>query len=115
MSPPPASPCRPSPTKPSSHVEPATPSKLALAVKRLFDIVVAGAILLLASPVLAVVAILVKREDGGPVLFRQHRVGRDDDEFGMLKFRTMVVDAEARLAAMEQRQPAHRSAVQDGP
>ena len=50
---------------------------------------------------LAVIAILVKREDGGPVLFRQQRVGRGDAEFGMLKFRTMVVDAEARLAAMQ--------------
>jgi exopolysaccharide biosynthesis polyprenyl glycosylphosphotransferase len=83
------------------HVEPATPSKPALAVKRLFDIVVAGGILLVASPVLAAIAILVKREDGGPVLFRQNRVGRGDVEFGMLKFRTMVVDAEARLAAMQ--------------
>jgi len=83
------------------HVEPATPSRVALAVKRLFDIVVAGSILLLASPVLAVIALKVKREDGGPVLFRQQRVGRDEVEFEMLKFRTMVVDAEARLAAMQ--------------
>ena len=39
-------------------------------------------------------------EDGGPILFRQQRVGRDDAEFGMFKFRTMCVDAEAKLAAM---------------
>ena len=97
------------------HVEPATPSPAALAVKRLFDIVIAGAILLVASPVLAAIALLVKREDGGPVLFRQQRVGRGDAEFGMLKFRTMVVDAEARLVAMRGRQPANRPAVQDGP
>jgi exopolysaccharide biosynthesis polyprenyl glycosylphosphotransferase len=82
------------------HVEPATPSKPALAVKRLFDIVVAGTVLLIASPVLAVIAFKIKREDGGPVLFRQQRVGRHEAEFGMFKFRTMVVDAEARLAAM---------------
>jgi exopolysaccharide biosynthesis polyprenyl glycosylphosphotransferase len=83
------------------HVAPATPSPAALAVKRLLDIVIACAILFVASPVLAVIAVLVKREDGGPVLFRQQRVGRGDAEFGMLKFRTMVVDAEARLRAME--------------
>ncbi|MET0459638.1 MAG: sugar transferase [Ilumatobacteraceae bacterium] len=83
------------------HVEPATPSRIALASKRLFDIAVAGSILLLASPVLALIAITIKREDGGPVLFRQQRVGRGDAEFGMLKFRTMVVDAEARLAAVQ--------------
>ena len=50
---------------------------------------------------LAVVAILVHKEDGGPVFFRQERVGRGDGEFGMLKFRTMCVDAEARLAAVQ--------------
>ena len=83
------------------HVESATPSLTARAVKRTFDIVVAAALLLIASPVLAVVAILVKKEDGGPVFFRQQRVGRGDSEFGMLKFRTMCVDAEARLAAMQ--------------
>ena len=83
------------------HVESATPSLTARAVKRAFDIVVAGTLLLVASPVLAVVAILVKKEDRGPVFFRQQRVGRGDAEFGMLKFRTMCVDAEARLAAMQ--------------
>jgi exopolysaccharide biosynthesis polyprenyl glycosylphosphotransferase len=70
-------------------------------VKRAFDIVVAAALLLVAAPVFALVAILVKREDGGPVLFRQERVGRDGVGFGMVKFRTMVVDAEARLAAVQ--------------
>ena len=97
------------------HVEPATPSKPALAVKRLFDIVVAGTVLLLASPVLAVIAFKIKREDGGPVLFRQQRVGRHDAEFGMFKFRTMVVDAEARLAAMQDDNQRTGPAVQGGP
>ncbi len=83
------------------HVESGAPSTIALAVKRAFDIAVAGGILLIASPVLAVIALLVKKEDGGPVLFRQQRVGRGDAEFGMYKFRTMCVDAEARLAAMQ--------------
>jgi exopolysaccharide biosynthesis polyprenyl glycosylphosphotransferase len=83
------------------HVESATPSLPARALKRAFDIVVAGALLVVASPVLAVVAVLVKKEDRGPVFFRQQRVGLGDAEFGMLKFRTMCVDAEARLAAVQ--------------
>jgi exopolysaccharide biosynthesis polyprenyl glycosylphosphotransferase len=83
------------------HVEPAAASLVARTVKRTIDVAVAGAMLVLAAPVLAIVAIMVKREDGGPVLFRQHRVGKDGVEFGMFKFRTMCVDAEAKLAAMQ--------------
>ena len=83
------------------HVDSIKPTLLARAFKRTFDIVVAGAVLLVAAPVMAVVAILVKKEDGGPVFFRQQRVGLGGAEFGMLKFRTMCVDAEAKLAAMQ--------------
>jgi exopolysaccharide biosynthesis polyprenyl glycosylphosphotransferase len=83
------------------HVESAAPSLAARAIKRAFDIVVAATLLVVASPVLAVIAVLIKKEDRGPVFFRQQRVGRGDVEFGMLKFRTMCVDAEARLAAMQ--------------
>ena len=68
--------------------------------KRLFDVVLAGLALVLLSPVLLVVAALVKLHDGGPVLFRQPRIGREGETFQMLKFRSMVVDAEARLAAL---------------
>ena len=56
--------------------------------------------------------LLVKLSDEGPIFFRQQRVGQGDSTFGMLKFRTMVVDAEARLAAARGRQPAQRPAVQ---
>ncbi len=82
------------------HVESAAPSLAGRAFKRTLDIVVAGTMLVLAAPVFAFVAVLVKREDGGPVFFRQQRVGKDGVEFGMFKFRTMCVDAEAKLAAM---------------
>jgi lipopolysaccharide/colanic/teichoic acid biosynthesis glycosyltransferase len=54
--------------------------------------------LLVAGPVLLVAAALIKLEDGGPVFFRQSRLGRDGVPFGMLKLRSMVPDAEARLA-----------------
>ena len=49
------------------------------------------------APVLALVCVLVKLQDGGPVLFRQERVGRGGRTFTLLKVRTMVVDAEERL------------------
>ena len=83
------------------YVESGTLSKTDLGLKRAFDIVVSAVLLLIAAPVFAAVAILIKRNDGGPVFFRQQRVGRADSEFGMLKFRTMVVDAEARLAELQ--------------
>ena len=71
---------------------------LALAVKRSLDIVVAGLGLLVLAPILGAIGLLVRREDGGPVLFRQVRVGLHGRPFGMLKFRSMVPDAEARVA-----------------
>jgi exopolysaccharide biosynthesis polyprenyl glycosylphosphotransferase len=83
------------------HVDASQPTLLGRAFKRTFDVVVAGTLLMVAAPVMAAVALLVKKEDGGPVFFRQQRVGRGSHEFGMIKFRTMCVDAEAKLAAMQ--------------
>ena len=68
--------------------------------KRSLDVVVASSMLLIAAPLMAVVAIAVKTSDGGPVWFEQWRVGRDGRRFRMRKFRTMVVDAENRLAGL---------------
>lgn len=65
--------------------------------KRAFDVLGALLGLVLISPLLGVVALLVKLEDGGPVFFRQPRVGREGAEFGMLKFRSMVPNAEEML------------------
>jgi exopolysaccharide biosynthesis polyprenyl glycosylphosphotransferase len=78
-------------------------SGLQAGVKRAFDILVAGVVAVLAAPVLAVAALLIKLEDGGPVLFRQDRVGRNGVRFEILKFRTMIVDAERRKAGLEAR------------
>jgi lipopolysaccharide/colanic/teichoic acid biosynthesis glycosyltransferase len=58
----------------------------------------AGAALVLAGPVLGLAALAVKLEDGGPVLYRQRRVGKDGVEFELLKLRTMVVGAERQGA-----------------
>lgn len=65
-------------------------------VRRLFDVSVSIVALILAAPLMLLIAALV-RLDGGPVFFRQRRVGLNGREFGMLKFRSMCVDAEARL------------------
>ena len=67
-------------------------------MNRVFDIVTTALGLAVTSPLLAVSAIAIKLEDGGPVLFRQTRVGRDGKDFELLKLRTMVVDAERKGA-----------------
>jgi exopolysaccharide biosynthesis polyprenyl glycosylphosphotransferase len=69
-------------------------------VKELVDRVGALALLLLFGPVLLAVALCVRITSRGPVLFRQVRVGRDGREFRIFKFRSMYVDAEARLAEL---------------
>lgn len=65
--------------------------------KRLLDIVIASVAVLISAPLFGLIALLVKL-DGGPVFFRQTRVGYMGQEFGMLKFRSMCVNAEAKLA-----------------
>jgi len=63
-------------------------------MKRVFDLLLSSAGIVILSPVLLIVALMVKVEDGGPALFRQVRIGRGGRPFSMWKFRTMVVDAE---------------------
>jgi lipopolysaccharide/colanic/teichoic acid biosynthesis glycosyltransferase len=65
-------------------------------VKRALDTVSSGILIVVLSPVMIVVALLIRR-DGGPVFFKQKRVGYRGREFGMLKFRSMCVDAEDKL------------------
>jgi lipopolysaccharide/colanic/teichoic acid biosynthesis glycosyltransferase len=63
-------------------------------VNRALDVAIAGTGLLVTAPLLGLAAVAVKLEDGGPVLYRQARVGRDGAEFELLKLRTMLVGAE---------------------
>ncbi len=63
--------------------------------KRLFDLFFVIPGLLVLSPVLVITAFLIKIKDGGDVLFKQVRVGKNGEHFSVLKFRTMVVNAEA--------------------
>jgi lipopolysaccharide/colanic/teichoic acid biosynthesis glycosyltransferase len=69
-------------------------------VKRTIDIIAAGLLLLLLSPVLAVVAVLVKLTSRGPVLYKQVRLGLKGKPFRVWKFRSMVENAEAGLGAV---------------
>jgi exopolysaccharide biosynthesis polyprenyl glycosylphosphotransferase len=74
-------------------------------MKRAFDALSAALVLAVAAPLMAATAVLVKVTSRGPVFFRQERVGRQDQRFELLKFRTMCVDAEelkAELAARNQ-------------
>jgi exopolysaccharide biosynthesis polyprenyl glycosylphosphotransferase len=69
-------------------------------VKAVFDRIAALAGVLLLSPLFILIALLIKVTSRGPVFFRQRRVGLNGTEFDVLKFRSMVMDAEARLAEL---------------
>ena len=75
----------------------------ALVVKRVVDVLVAGAALVVLSPLLLVIGLAIVLRDGMPVLFRQVRVGLHGRRFEVLKFRTMVRDAEERYADVADR------------
>jgi exopolysaccharide biosynthesis polyprenyl glycosylphosphotransferase len=73
------------------------PPRSTVAMKRAMDVLVSALLLTLLSPLLLAVAVAILLDSGPPVLFRQRRAGRDGKPFTMLKFRTMVADAEQRL------------------
>ncbi len=70
-------------------------------VKRTFDITLATLGLVASSPLWALVALAVKIEDGGPVFYRQERMGQQGRVFHVLKFRSMISDAESRTGAVQ--------------
>jgi exopolysaccharide biosynthesis polyprenyl glycosylphosphotransferase len=82
------------------HVEAPVFAGPQLAVKNTIDRVGAACLLLLLSPLIAVVALLVWRHDHGPVFYKQERIGKDGGVFRMFKFRTMVTDAESQLLSL---------------
>jgi exopolysaccharide biosynthesis polyprenyl glycosylphosphotransferase len=91
---------------PLIHVgKPRSAAALARA-KRSFDLVGSGLLILALSPILAFASYKVWRNDRGPILFRQERIGVGGTPFACLKFRTMVVDAEARLLEVLQEEGA---------
>ena len=93
------------------------PPRSTVAMKRAMDVAISATLLLLLSPLLLAVAIWILLDDGRPVFFRQSRAGKDGVPFTMLKFRTMVTDAEQRLPELVDietlDQPAFK--IQDDP
>ena len=75
-------------------------------VKRLLDVVLAGLALIVLAPLLVVVALAIRVTSPGPVLFVQERYGLNKRRFRMYKFRTMVPNAEALIAQLEERNEA---------
>ena len=71
-------------------------SGMAWAIKRTFDVAMTLLLMALTWPLMAVIALAIRRDSPGPAIFRQQRVGENGRLFWMLKFRTMCVDAEAR-------------------
>ena len=80
---------------PTIHVRP-----MPLA-KRTLDMTLSGVGLIVSSPIWAVLSLLIKAEDGGPIFFGQERVGEGGTTFRALKFRSMVQDAEAKVGALQ--------------
>ncbi|HEY0392206.1 MAG TPA: sugar transferase [Solirubrobacterales bacterium] len=76
------------------------PPRSTIAMKRGLDLLVSGLMLALFSPILVAIAVLILVDSGKPVFFRQKRAGKGGMPFTMLKFRTMVADAEERLAEL---------------
>lgn len=63
-------------------------------IKRIIEVIISAIILILTSPILLITAIAIYLEDGKPVFFRQERLGKDKKPFTVIKFRTMIKDAE---------------------
>ena len=70
-------------------------SDIARNLKRLFDMFASLVVMIIFSPIILLCAILVRKEDGGPAIYKQERIGRFGRPFFILKFRTMRVDAES--------------------
>lgn len=85
---------------PLIHVSTPRMSRSRRLLKRSMDVVGSLAALTMLSPIMLVVAIMVKAHDRGPIFFGQERVGLDGSRFKMLKFRSMYTDAEERKAAL---------------
>ena len=69
-------------------------------LKRAMDIILCSIAMIPAAPVMALVALAIKLEDGGPVFYKQDRLTRNNREFSILKFRSMIVDAEKYAGAV---------------
>jgi exopolysaccharide biosynthesis polyprenyl glycosylphosphotransferase len=89
--------------QPLFYVEPPTMARPKLILKRTTDIIGSFLALFVTAPLFGIIALAVKLCDGGPVFFKQTRVGSNGRPFKVFKFRTMVVDAEERLGTLTER------------
>lgn len=87
--------------EPMIYLEQIEPRRIDHALKRLIDLFVSISALVLTLPVLVAAAVAIKLTDRGPILFKQTRVGQHGSLFAVYKLRTMSVDAEAKVAALE--------------
>lgn len=87
--------------RPFASYRPAPKRPEALAVKQVLDIFAAGLAMLIAAPAFLLASLLIWTTMGRPILFRQERVGLNGRRFALIKFRTMVRDAESRKALLE--------------
>ncbi|MGN7285215.1 sugar transferase [Shouchella rhizosphaerae] len=78
------------------QVKPFTLTLTQLLIKRAVDIAASSVMLIATLPVMLLTAIAIKLEDGGPIFFKQERLGKNHQPFNILKFRSMVMDAEAK-------------------
>jgi len=91
------------------HIQPGLRGPGRLALKRVFDLVIASLAIVLLAPVMAVAAAAVKLTSPGPVFYKQRRLGRGGQQFEMIKFRSMVADADTLLLDLTEQNEA------DGP
>lgn len=96
---------------PLLHIEAPSFSGSPLVMKSTLDWLAALVLVVVLSPLMLVVAAIIKLQDGGPVFFRQERVGLDGETFQMTKFRSMSVDAESRLEELKRQQQEERTST----
>ncbi|MDE6603573.1 MAG: sugar transferase [Lachnospiraceae bacterium] len=92
-------------------------SKIYKLIKRVMDVLLSAAALLILSPVFLITAVVIKCEDRGPVFFVQQRAGKDMKPFSIYKFRSMYVDAEKRMDEMmkNNEQTGHAFKIKNDP
>lgn len=86
--------------EPLFYLERTSLTRSQMRIKRVMDVAIGGVLALVLLPVVAIAALAIKLEDGGPVFFRQRRVGRSGTQFTLFKLRTMVVNAERMRGAV---------------
>jgi exopolysaccharide biosynthesis polyprenyl glycosylphosphotransferase len=89
-------------TVPLVHYRPSPGDSSTLVFKRVFDAVASAGLLVCLAPVLMLTAVLIKLDSKGPIFFRQRRVGLNGRTFILLKFRSMVLDAESKLDSLRE-------------